>query len=104
MEGNMAARKSYTAEQKVRIIKKHLVDGLPLSDVCDQHGIHPSVFYRWQKAFFEKGHLAFENSEGKISKADKEVARLQRKIAHKNEVLAELMEEHVALKKSLGEA
>lgn len=100
----MAARKSYTAEQKVRIIKKHLVDGLPLSDVCDQHGIHPSVFYRWQKAFFEKGHLAFENSEGKISKADKEVARLQRKIAHKNEVLAELMEEHVALKKSLGEA
>ena len=100
----MAARKSYTAEQKVRIIKKHLVDGLPLSDVCDKHGIHPSVFYRWQKAFFEKGHLAFENSEGKISKADKEVARLQRKIAHKNEVLAELMEEHVALKKSLGEA
>lgn len=100
----MAARKSYTAEQKVRIIKKHLVDGVPLSDVCDKHGIHPSVFYRWQKAFFEKGHLAFENSEGKISKADKEVARLQRKIAHKNEVLAELMEEHVALKKSLGEA
>ncbi len=99
----MAARKSYTAEQKVRIIKKHLVDGVPLSDVCDKHGIHPSVFYRWQKAFFEKGHLAFENSDGKTPKADREIARLQRKISHKNEVLAELMEEHVALKKSLGE-
>ena len=61
------------------------------------------MFYRWQKAFFEKGHMAFENSDGKTSKADKKIAKLEQKLVNKNEVLSELMEEHVALKKSLGE-
>jgi hypothetical protein len=32
------------------------------------------------------------------------VAALEEKLTRKNEVLAELMEEHVALKKSLGES
>ena len=45
-------RKKYTPKpQKVQIIKKHLVDKVPLSDLCDQHGMHPTVFHRWQKAF-----------------------------------------------------
>ncbi len=96
-------RKHYSSEQKVMIIKLHLVEGEPLSDLCDKHGIHPSVFYRWQKAFFERGHLAFENSGGKSSNSEKKIAKLEQKIVNKNEVLAELMEAHVALKKSLGE-
>lgn len=56
MEGTMtkSKKKFHTPEEKVAILKKHLVEGVPLSDICDQHGIHPSVFYRWQKAFFEK--------------------------------------------------
>ena len=98
-----ATRKHFSPQQKVKIIKMHLVEGVSLSDVCDKHGIHPSVFYRWQKAFFERGHLAFENSDGKDSKAEKKITALKQKIADKNEVLAELMEEHVALKKNLGE-
>ncbi|MBW1778389.1 MAG: transposase, partial [Deltaproteobacteria bacterium] len=53
-------RKKYTPEQKVQIIKKHLIDKVPLSDLCDQYGMHPTVFHRWQKAFFENGAKAFE--------------------------------------------
>jgi hypothetical protein len=34
---------------------------------------------------------------------EKKVAELEQKITRKNEVLSELMEEHVCLKKSLGE-
>ena len=30
-------RKTYTPEQKVQVIKNHLVDQTPLSDLCDQH-------------------------------------------------------------------
>ncbi|MDP6736907.1 MAG: transposase [Nitrospinaceae bacterium] len=99
----VATRKHFSSQQKVKIIKMHLVEGVPLSDLCDKHGIHPSAFYRWQKAFFERGHLAFEHSDGKGSKDEKKIAKLEKKITDKNEVLAELMEEHVALKKSLGE-
>ena len=97
-----ATRKHFSSEQKVKIIKMHLVEGIPLSDLCDRNGIHPSVFYRWQKAFFERGYLAFENSDSKKSNAEKKITTLKQEITDKNEVLAELMEEHVALKKSLG--
>ena len=96
-------RRNFSPQQKVAILRKHLLEKVALSDLCDQYGIHPTVFYRWQKAFFEKGYLAFENSDGKSSKAEKKVAKLEQKLVNKNEVLSELMEEHVALKKSLGE-
>ena len=101
----MGTRKNFNPKQKVMILKKHLVEGIPLSDLSDEYGIHPSVFYRWQKAFFEKGHITFLRSEsqGSKSKETKKIANLEEKLAKKNEVLSELMEEHVALKKSLGE-
>jgi hypothetical protein len=34
---------------------------------------------------------------------EEKIVRLEKKLSQKNEVLSELMEEHVALKKSLGE-
>ena len=97
-------RKKYTPEQKVAIIKKHLLDKVPLSDLCDEYDLHPTVFYRWQKMFFENGAAAFNKSKDNGSaQLQKKVAGLENKLSKKNEVLSELMEEHVALKKSLGE-
>jgi transposase len=81
------------------------VDKKPISDLCDQHGIQPSQFYRWQQEFFERGGLVFESRGEKPSTLlERKVAALEEKLARKNEVLSELMEEHVALKKSLGES
>ena len=66
-----------------------------------------NLFYLWQKQFFENGTAAFENN-GQRRKADQDakdrkIAALEDKLQRKNEVLAELMEEHVQLKKELGE-
>ncbi len=58
-------RKHFTPTQKVQMIKKHLVDRIPLSDLCDEYNIHPTVFYRWQKAFFENGAKAFDKRKGR---------------------------------------
>jgi transposase len=97
-------RKKYTPEQKVQIIKKHLVGRAPLSDLCDQYGLHPTVFYRWQKTFFEKGAQAFNHRKDSDKvRFEKKIDSLEAKLSRKHEVLSELMEEHVALKKSLGE-
>ena len=94
----------HTPEEKVAILKKHLLEGVPLSDICDQHGLHPSVFYRWQREFFEKGHLIFQQSKDSgTNKLEKKVSKLEQKLTQKNEVLSELMEEHIKLKKNLGE-
>lgn len=97
-------RTKYTPEQKVAILKKHLVDKVPLSDLCDEYDLHPTVFYRWQKMFFENGAAAFKNDkDSETSRLQKKITGLENKLSKKHEVLSELMEEHVALKKSLGE-
>src|SRR6516164_3085848 len=92
--------KHYTPEEKVAILRRHLVEGVPISDLCDELGLQPTVFYRWQKEFFENGAAAFQNRVRKNHQLEQErIAYLEKKIQTKDEVLAELMAEHVALKK-----
>ncbi len=98
-------RRTFCAEEKVKILRLHLIEKQQVSDVCEQYGLKPNMFYRWQKQFFENGVAAFEakaNSR-KDSKLEKQCARLQEKLAHKDEVIAEIVEDHIRLKKSLGE-
>ena len=97
-------RRRLTAEEKVRVLKRHLVDKVPVSEVCEQAGIQPTQFYQWQKQFFEDGAVVFERQSSKREQREAErIAKLEAKLQKKDAVLAELMEEHVALKKSLGE-
>jgi transposase len=97
-------RKNYTPQEKVFILKRHLVDRIPVSDLCDQYKLQPTVFYRWQKEFFENGASAFDKQPDPQNKAEqKRIEQLEAKLRNKNEVLSELMEEHVKLKKELGE-
>ena len=97
-------RKNYSAEEKVAILKQHLLEEKPISDICDQYNLHPTVFYRWQKEFFENGSLAFKKDKDKSTKRyEKKIKDLENKLSRKNEVLSELMEEHIALKKNIGD-
>jgi|SRR6202161_3225906 transposase-like protein len=97
-------RKHYTSEEKVTILRRHLLDHVPVSDLCEE--LRPTVFYRWQKEFFEKGAAAFQSKERparEVEEKQKRIEFLEKKVQTKDEVLAELMAEHIALKKSLGE-
>lgn len=101
-------RKKFSSEEKVRLLRLHLVEKVPVSDICDQHGLNPNVFYRWQQQFFENGSAAFEKAgkgrnDSQSKKLLEKVDKLQAKLASKDEVIAEIMASHVALKKSLGE-
>jgi len=53
-------RRRFEPAEKVKIIREHLVDKRPLSEVCEQYGIAPTQFYQWQKQFFEHGTAAFD--------------------------------------------
>ena len=103
----ISQRKHYAASEKVAILRLHLLEKKPVSDLCDQYGIHPTLFYRWQKEFFENGAAAFAptNKGRKAAEdaKDRKIATLEGKLQQKNEVLAELMQEYVQLKKELGE-
>jgi transposase-like protein len=97
------ARKQYTAQEKVAILRERLVEGKALSDICERHQLQPTVFYAWQKQFFENGTAAFERKNKRADEAkDRQIAALQEKLATKNEVIAELMEENVRSKKANG--
>jgi transposase-like protein len=96
-------RKHYTAEEKVAILRRHLLDKVPVSDLCEELGLQPTVFYRWQKEFFENGAAAFQGKSRPDHHEQQRIEFLEKKIQTKDEVLAELMAEHIALKKSLGE-
>jgi transposase len=95
-------RQRFTAQEKVAILRLHLLEHTPVSDLCDQHGIHPTMFYRWQKEFFENA-AAFEPRARRTGDdKDRKIALLEQKLQRKHEVLSELMEEHIKLKKDLG--
>lgn len=97
-------RKHYSAEEKVAILRRHLLEGAAVSTLCDELGLQPTVFYRWQKEFFENGAAAFQTKGRPDHQAEQErIEYLEKKIQRKDEVLAELMGEHIALKKDLGE-
>jgi transposase-like protein len=97
-------RKHLNPDQKVAILKRYLVEKTPISDLCDEYGVQPSQVYQWQKVLFENGSAAFERSGHRGDDAkDRKVAALEAKVQQKNEVIAELMQEHVQLKKAIGE-
>jgi transposase len=97
-------RRHLTPDQKVAVLKRYLVENTPLSDLCDEYGIQPSQVYQWQKVFFENGAAAFERTGRRAEDANhRKVAALEAKLQQKNEVIAELLQEHVQLKKELGQ-
>ena len=101
------ARKNYTPQEKVAILRRHLVEKEAVSDICDKLNLQPSVFHRWLKEFFDNGAAAFEHvgngSKKHETKQQQRIERLEEKLQKKDAVLAEVMEEYVILKKSFGE-
>lgn len=96
-------RRYHTAEDKVTLIRLHLVEKKPVSEICDENNLHPNIFYRWQKEFFENGAAAFNTRKpAKKDTRDDRIDELQRKLTDRDEGIAELMMEHVKLKKKLG--
>lgn len=96
-------RKQYSSQEKMTILRKHLLEGVPVSELCDKYDIQPSVFYRWQKLLFEQGQQVFDSGQrGAKQQQQRQIEALEKKLSKKDEVIAELMEEYVALKKSNG--
>jgi len=100
-------RRRFGTDQKATILKRYLVDRVPISDLCDEYGIKPNQIYAWQKVLFDHAESAFHQAgyraASKLSTHEEKIARLESKLQQKNEVIAELMEENVRAKKANGE-
>jgi transposase-like protein len=102
-------RRHFSPEQKAAIVRRHLSDKVPVSDLCDEYRIQPSVFYNWQKVVLDNMSAAFERQAdpGKINVRERElerrVAEMQARLVKKDSVIAEISAEFVKVKKELGE-
>jgi len=99
-----AERRHFTGAQKIAILRMHLLEHVPISDVCEKHNLQPTAFYLWQKRLFEEGAALLERPQGRSARgADaRRIEALEAKLREKNNVLAELVSEYVAIKKGMG--
>ena len=106
-------RNYLTGAEKLAILRRWLVDKVPVSDLCDEHKLQPSQLYSWQAQLFEHGAGAFERKGGrrpaaetvqarKIAQLEARVAQQDAKLTQKNEVISELMEANVREKNAMG--
>jgi len=105
MDNSENNRRHFTPQQKIAILRAHLLEQVPISQLCNQHQINPTMFYRWQKELFENGAVAFAKPpRSRLCRQEQHtLQQLQDKLQRRDEALAELMQEHLALKKSLGQ-
>ncbi len=99
-------RRQYSPEEKVRLLRLHLLENKPVSEICEKAGIHPTLFYQWQRTFFENGAAAFSSprTDTKPSASEQKIGSLEDKLKRKDEVIAEIMEDFIRAKKQLGES
>ena len=103
-------RRQFSPEDKAAILRRHLVDHVPVSDLCDEYKIQPTLFYLWQRQALE--HLSAALQDGRTRRGETQtgagerarIAALEAKLAKKDAVIAFIASEHLALKKTLGES
>ena len=97
----MAERKRYSAEEKSAIILEILQDGKKVSEVAEEHEIHPNQIMQWKKQALENMAQIFkiERKDITAKKEQREISELKNLIAHKDSVIAELADENMGLKK-----
>jgi transposase len=100
-------RRNLSPDEKLALLKRHHLEKTPISEICNEQELQPSLFYQWQHKLFELGGGAFEPQKQKPPSREKEleqrVAALEARLQKKDEVIAEISEEFVRLKKELGE-
>ena len=99
-------RRRFTGERKAQIVRRHLGDKVPVSDLADEVGVQPSQIHNWVKQVLDQAEKVFEpatNGRRGDQAKDAKIARIEEKLATKNEVIAELMEANILLKKANGE-
>ncbi|MGH9140885.1 MAG: transposase [Thermoanaerobaculia bacterium] len=103
-------RRRFTADEKATILRRHLVDKVAVSDLCDEYHLNPNVFYLWQRQAFER--LSEVLQDGRTARAQTQavsadrarVVALEAKLVRKDAIIADIAAEHLALKKKLGES
>lgn len=97
-------RRRWTAEEKAEIVRRHLQEGVSIADLSEETGVAPSQLRRWCKEALEGLEGVFRQSTLRERRAaDKALTAKETRIRQLQEVVTELSEEVLRLKKTNGE-
>jgi transposase-like protein len=68
--------KKWTAKTKALIVMEG-IKGKPVSEICTEHQLSQSQYYRWRDEFLANMHQVFENTEKKDEQLTRENKRLK---------------------------
>lgn len=101
----MKTKKRYTSEEKTIILREHLENQVPISDLAEKYGVHPNAIYVWKKKMFESAPENLSSNSKKQKKRfsvqEQHIQELEKILAQRESVIAELAADNIELKKKL---
>ena len=93
------ARKRYSPEEKVRILREHLDNNVSVSELSEQYDLHPGMIRNWKKELFEGAFDTFSGKHKNRKSKNSKESQLEKKVSSMQEVITELTTENVKLRK-----
>ncbi len=94
-------KRKHSAEFKVKVLREHLENQVPVGKICEQYNINPNLFYLWKKELFNGAMETFTKKRASKSEEGK-IARLEEKLKDKDSLISEIVEDNLRLKKNLN--
>ncbi len=102
-KSNTGARRRWSAQDKAKLVRRHLWENMSLADLSDETGVVPGRISRWSKLALEGLEGVFEGSGKKQERqVERAIVAKDARIRELQEVITELSTEVLSLKKSVG--
>jgi len=95
----VARRRRFTTEQKLAIVTESMQPGMSISYVARQHGLSPSMVFRWRRLMNEGGREAVRADDEVVPAA--EARRLEERVRDLERLLGKKTLEIEILKEAL---
>lgn len=104
-------RRMFDSTQKADVVRRHLKDGVPVSELAKELDVQRSQIHEWinaalrqiEKAFEKPGKKRKRSVQSLEKRLTRKVDQLEQQLINRNEVIAVLMEENVKAKKENGD-
>ena len=68
-------RRHWSADDKIKLLRLHLIEKQAISKICDEANLSPTQFYAWQEQLFINGGLALVNK--RVPERNKDLERIR---------------------------
>ncbi|QRF75848.1 Transposase [Thermoplasmatales archaeon] len=97
----MSERSVYKPEEKLKIVLEGMSGTISVSDLCRKYDVKPARFYSWKEKLLKSSSYVFEDRGWKVIPAGRRIDELKNENARLKDVIAEITQENLEIKKSM---